>query len=178
MVTERNPTDALNQALSEQRVDGAEKDAFEVIAKLLDLPVEMVYRVIFAHENTPRQAVDRDVPWGELIPSSDVRAAIKKQMRVGANRVIIRRAIENGEHIPVPVKLLIGPDEKVKICSGCPMQFECIAGSLHTPDECYDNLRSSVSVVPLRINKGQVDVKANQPLGKYSVPIGSFFLHY
>lgn len=186
MVSEHNPTDALNQALSEQRVDGAEKSTLEIIARALDVPLGVVHRVIYAYEELTKHNLDHlpdtTEEWKDLIEDYDVRQAINKHMEAGARRYMVRRAIENNQRLSVLPQALLPASDMNSICNGCPIRMECVLESLHTPEQCYgvDGRNGRIQwvlVTPLRIHKGKVDVEATQPMGKYRVPIGAFLLH-
>lgn len=191
MAPERNPTDALNQALSEQRMGGAEKSVLEIIAKALDVPLEIVHRVIYAYEGLTNHHINH-LPgihvtspadsWGDLIESAEVRQAIDKHMEAGARRYMVRWAIENEKTLEVSPQALLPASDLGKICNGCPIRMECALESLHTPEQCYGvdgrgGRLYRLTVTPLRIHRGKVDVKATQPMGEYTVPIGAFPLH-
>jgi hypothetical protein len=180
MTSDRNPTDALNQALSEQRMDGAEKNALEVIARAFELSPEIVYRVIFAFEHLRQTAwvSGSDIDgWEGLIEDDEVCVAIREHMTAGARRVMLREAIERGMGLFVSTDELIGPADSLKICNGCPTRLECVAESLFTPDQCFTSRLTRVLVVPLRMYKGKVDVVATQPQGRYTLPIEAFPLN-
>jgi hypothetical protein len=182
MAPERNPTDALNQALSEQRVDGAEKTVLEIIAKTLEVDLAVVHRVIFAYEALRDIAwvrlPEHEEDWQELIPDGEVREALTKHMEAGARRYIARWAVEQKKEILVSPAALLTPANMDQICNGCPERMECVMESLHTPQECYGGRISRVLVLPLRIRKGKMDVEAKQPMGTFTVPLGAISLNH
>jgi len=157
-------------------MDGAEKNAPDAVAKALGLPVEVIYRVIFAYEclRDVSGSFDSSEYKEDHIKDSKVRSAIRESMALAARRIMLRNAIEKKHELLIPVEALI--QDPLKICNGCPIRLECIAESLFTPDVCYTKRITSVAVFPLRIQKGKVDVEANQPSGRYTVPIEAFAL--
>lgn len=191
MASERNPTDALDQALSEQRMGGAEKSVLDIIAKALDVPLEIVHRVIYAYNGLTNNYINHlpDIgitspakDWSDLIESYEVRLAIDKHMEAGARRYMVRWAIENKKTLEITPQALLPVSDRGNICNGCPVRMECVINSLYTPEQCYgvDGRGGRIhrlSVTPLRIHRGKVDVKAIQPMGEYTVSIGAFPLH-
>lgn len=177
MPDDPNLTDALNQALREVRMGDAEKSTMEIVSRALGIPLEIVHRVLFASENLHRVLPGRlgmlspATHWREWIEDIDVRTAIENKMAEGIRRYTVRWAIENDSHFAVPVSVLLKPKDVNKICRGCPDSLECMAESLHTPTECYEKHRTTFTVVPLRIIKNTVEVRAEQPTGTYVIPL-------
>lgn len=187
-MVEQTPVEALNQALLEQRMDGVEKSVMEIIARALGVPIEIVHRVNFASETLfnifkPMPGIDILTPhesWGELIPEK-VQNALRSRMEAGARRYMVRWAIENKKHLEISPQALLKPEEVARMCDGCPSRHRCIgiyaivAGEpFSTPQKCYDGHIHRVNVTPIRIHKNKVDIVADQPTGKYTVPIEAF----
>lgn len=177
MPDDPNLTDALNQALREVRMGDAEKSTMEIISRALGIPIEIVHRVVFARELLKNVLPARlgilfpATHWREYIPDDDVRAALEARIDEGIRRITVRWTIENNRDFEVEVKRLLKPKDVNKICRGCPDSMECVAGSLHTPQECYDGRIPKVKVVPLRIIKNTVEVRAEHPTGTYVIPL-------
>lgn len=158
---------------------GAEKSVLEIIARALGVPLELVHRVIYAYQslelaNSDMAQIGMLSPhkhWGDIIENPEVRIAIDKHMDAGARRYAVRWSIENHKEIDVAVNALIS--DAGKICNGCPIRLECLAESLHTPQDCFTGRLRTVPVMPIRMRDGNVTVDANQPFGQYTIPVSA-----
>lgn len=160
--------DELTQALVEQRTGGAPKDWLEIISKALDVPLPLLHRVFYA-----REILHRDTPrpgplWRELLPEK-VAAAIRAAMEEGSFRLHIADHIRNGTAMTLPVGVLVPENDKLRLCRGCPEQFECIAEKLYTPEWCFAQRKTTLRVVPLRMTDTTVEVEAQQPQGRHTI---------
>lgn len=177
------PTEALKQALRAVNVAGVEKNFAEVLAKMFDLPVAVVARVVYAIEN-----VKHPVTWHlgegnsvELIPDPEVRQAIRDQANAGAKRTYLRKLQLEGRQVKVRTLAMIPPDDPSKICEGCPKTIQCVAESLSTPERCISDMEPPLNgfyVNPIQIvtllkvtSTGKVTVKARQPQGEHELSI-------
>lgn len=176
------PTERLKQALRETNVAGVEKDFAEVLARMFDLPLPVVARIVYAIE-----AVKHPVTWHlghdravELIPDPELRDAIRRRANAGAVRVYLRRLQLEGRQVTVPTKELISRSEPGQICQGCQHSLTCVVEERSTPEHCIADLdvgyaRGHVAlkqkVTLLRVTPdGQVRVRARQPIGDHDVP--------
>jgi hypothetical protein len=160
--------DELNQALVEQRTGGAPKDWLEIISKALDVPLPLLHRVFYArevlHKNNNRQQPN----WRELLPEM-VIDAIRVTMEAGSLRLDIANSIRHGWPMTLPVGVLVPENDKLRLCRGCPEQFECIAEKLYTPEVCFKDRKKTLRVVPLRLTDTTVEVEAQQPQGRHTI---------
>lgn len=177
------PTEQLKQALRETNVAGVEKNFAEVLARMFDLPVQAVARVIYAIETVKHPVTwhlghDRAV---ELIPDPELRDAIRQRANAGAARVYLRKLQIEGRQVSVLTKALISPGEPGKICEGCKHSMSCITNNLSSPEQCVANLTAGTAgyvaltqkVTLLRVTPDdRVRVRASQPIGEHDVPIG------
>lgn len=175
------PTEQLKQALRETNVAGVEKDFAEVLARMFDLPVQAVARLVYAIET-----VKHPVTWHlghartvELIPDPELRDAIRTRANAGAARVYLRKLQLEGRQVSVPTLAMIPAGEPGRICEGCPHSMSCIADSLSTPERCVEALSGPVityvdrtqAVTLIRVTaSGRVTVRARQPLGDHDLP--------
>lgn len=179
------PTKQLKQALRETNVAGVEKDFAEVLARMFDLPVQAIARLVYAIET-----VKHPMTWHlgqtratELIPDPELRDAIRARANAGATRVYLRKLQLEGQQVLVPTRAMIPASEPGRICEGCPHNMSCIAGSWSTPEQCVEKLSSSLSwssemyvdrmqrVTLIRVTpSGRVTVRAKQPLGEHDLP--------
>jgi hypothetical protein len=175
------PTEQLKQALRETNVAGVEKDFAEVLARMFDLPVQAVARLVYAIET-----VKHPVTWHlghartvELIPDPELRDAIRARANAGAARVYLRKLQLEGRQVSVPTLAMIPPAAPGRICEGCPHSMSCIAESLSSPEQCVDILSGPAKgwvdkkqpVTLIRVTpSGRVTVRARQPLGDHDVP--------
>jgi hypothetical protein len=90
-------------------------------------------------------------------------------MEEGNLRLYIADHIRGGLPMTLPASLLVPENDKVQICRGCPERFECVAESLHTPEECFKEHRKSLRVVPVRMTKTTVEVETQQPQGRHTI---------
>ena len=179
MTSEHNPLTALNQALTEQLMGGAEKSALEVVSRALGLPLALVHRVVFAYvhlenETWPHHfigSLSPHVSWEEIIGNDEVRESIQRRVAAGVKRYLVRHAIENQKKILVTTGALI--NDAMQICNGCPIRLECIAQSLRTPNECIKGGLDVVLARPLSMKNGNVVVVAEQPAGQYTIPLSA-----
>lgn len=176
------PTEQLKQALRETNVAGVERDFAEVLARMFDLPVPVVARIVYAIE-----AVKHPVTWHlghdratALIPDPELRDAIRQRANAGAARVYLRRLQLEGRQVAVPTKALVSQSEPARICEGCKHSLTCIVESRSTPENCLNDLALGVKghvdgkqkVTLLRVTPdGRVRVRANQPIGEHDVPV-------
>lgn len=176
------PTKQLKQALRETNVAGVEKDFAEVLARMFDLPVQTVARLVYAIET-----VKHPVTWhlghdraAELIPDPVLRNAIRQRANAGAARVHLRRLQLEGRQVSVPTKALIPPAEPGRICEGCKHSLTCAVDGRSTPEACLNDLRLGVrshvdgkqKVTLLRVTPNdKVRIRADQPMGEHDVPI-------
>lgn len=173
------PTEQLKQALRETNVAGVEKDFAEVLARMFDLPLPVVARIVYAIE-----MVKHPVTWhlghdraAELIPDPELRDAIRQRANAGAVRVYLRKLQLEGRQVRVPTKALISQSEPARICEGCKYSLSCISENLSSPRQCVEEIGSGYverkqNVVLLRVTPdGRVRVKASQPMGEHDVPI-------
>ncbi len=165
--------EGVKRALLAQRVANAEHDFIEVISRALDLPAGLLARVFYAYEMLKnREGLSTEVPdWEGLLPDDDLRQAIQKAMVDGARRVRIAEAIRRGQTLTVRPEQLVPPNQKHKLCHGCPERIECTAGRLYTADECYSSRRLRLQVVPLRMTATELEVEAQQPPGRHTIPL-------
>lgn len=175
------PTERLKQALRETNVAGVEKDLAEVLARMFDLPIQAVARLIYAID-----AIKHPVMWrlgaaqqNALIPDPELRDAIRTEVNAGALRVYLRKLQLEGKQVLVPTRALVPVDEPGRICEGCPHSMSCIAESLSSPEQCVDILSGPAKgwvdkkqpVTLIRVTpSGRVTVRARQPLGDHDVP--------
>lgn len=176
------PTEQLKQALRETNVAGVEKDFAEVLARMFDLPVQVVARLMYAIETVKHSVTwhlghDRAI---ELIPDAELRNAIRTQANAGAARTYLRQLQLKGRQVTVLTRLLVPTDDPGRICEGCPHSMSCIAESLSSPGKCVDALSNPAkgwvdkkqTVTLLRVTpSGRVTVRAKQPLGDHDLPI-------
>ncbi len=175
------PTERLKQALRETNVAGVEKDFAEVLARMFDLPVQAVTRLVYAIET-----VKHPMTWhlgaraSELIPDAKLRMAIRDQANAGATRVYLRRLQLEGKQVTVPTLALVPANEPERICEGCAYSMSCIAQSLSSPEQCVETLSGPTKVYVERMQQvtlirvtpsGRVTVRARQPLGEHDLPI-------
>lgn len=177
------PTEKLKQALRETNVAGVERDFAEVLARMFDLPVPVVARVVYAIE-----AVKHPVMWHlghdraiELIPDPELRDAIRRRANAGAARVYLRKLQLEGRQVTVPTKALVSRSEPNRICEGCRHSLTCVVEGRSTPEQCVENLsvgyaRGDVAlqqkVTLLRVTPdGHVRIRASQPMGEHDVPV-------
>lgn len=176
------PTEQLKQALRETNVAGVEKDFAEVLARMFDLPVQAVARILYAIET-----VKHPVTWhlgatraAELIPDAELRDAIYVRANAGALRVHLRRLQLQGQRVEVRTRALVPVDNPSRICEGCPHAMTCIPEGLSTPERCLETLEapskvyvdkwqvvSLIKVTP----EGRVVVRAQQPIGDHDLPV-------
>lgn len=176
------PTERLKQALRETNVAGVEKDFAEVLARMFDLPLQAVARIVYAietvkHPVTWHLGLDRAV---ELIPDPVLRDAIRQRANAGAARVYLRKLQLEKRQVSVPTKELIPPGEPGRICEGCQHSLTCAVESRSTPENCLNDLKlgarghvdSKQKVTLLRVTPdNRVRVRASQPIGEHDVPI-------
>lgn len=177
------PTARLKQALRETNVAGVEKNFAEVLARMFDLPLPAVARIVYAIETVKHPVTwhlghDRAV---ELIPDPVLRDAIRQRANAGAARVYLRKLQIEGKQVSVPTKALIPPGEPGKVCEGCKHSMSCITDGLSSPEQCVANLtvgyaRGYVAltqkVTLLRVTPDdRVRVRASQPIGEHDIPI-------
>lgn len=177
------PTERLMQALRETNVAGVERDFAEVLARMFDLPVPVVARMIYAietvkHPVTWHLGLDRATA---LIPDPELRDAIRQRANAGAARVYLRKLQLEGRQVTVLTKALVSQSEPARICEGCKHSLSCIPDSLSTPEQCVENLSVEIGkgyvdrkqkVTLLRVTPdGRVRIRADQPMGEHDVPI-------
>lgn len=176
------PTERLKQALRETNVAGVERDFAEVLARMFDLPLAVVARVVYAIE-----VVKHPVTWHlghdratELIPDPELRDAIRQRANAGAARTYLRRLQIEGRQVSVPTKALVPQDAPGRICEGCRHSLTCVVEGRSTPEHCLNDLALGVrghvdgkqKVTLLRVTPdGHVRVRASQPIGDHDVPI-------
>ena len=173
------PTERLRQALRETNVAGVERDFTEVLARMFDLPVPVVARIVYAIE-----AAKHPVSWhlgqeraAELIPDPALRNAIRQQASAGATRVHLRKLQIEGKQVSVPTMELIQPDVPERLCEGCKHSLTCAVDGRSTPEDCLSDLRlrrgpvaDRQTVTLLRVTPdGRVRVYATQPIGAHDV---------
>lgn len=168
----------LQQALEQQKLNGAEKDFIEVLSRAFEIPYAVVARLIYGYHElqnaTAHLAISHN--WDDRVPNEELRQAITKAMHDGVRRMIARFALENSKTITVNVKYLVPEKDKGQICKGCPERIPCIAESRSTPDRCYDWERTRLPVFPLRIIGDKLEVEATQPAGRHTVPLKAIIL--
>ncbi len=169
------PDDELAQALQEQRLVGLEKNAVELVAKALQIPEETVVRVMFAFNQLATAFERASMPLTVRPPeNTELCDAIKFAMEEGVRRLILRHAIENGRTFSIHVSTLVPKNDVAQLCHGCPERLECVADSLHTPEECFTTHKATLHVFPIRVVKNLVEVEATQPAGRHFIPISAF----
>lgn len=131
-------TEKLEQALLKAKWGNAEENAVEVIARMFDLPIEAVERVLYAahliRKKNDTHATIRPMDVGASL-SAELQDAIKTNLNEGLARTRIRWAIQNEKPVRIYVHHLIKKPEE--ICNGCPVSLRCIAEDLSTPEKCF-----------------------------------------
>jgi hypothetical protein len=184
------PTKELEDALAASKLGNAERDLIDVIARMFEIPENLVERVLYAGEvarSGDMTAVDAAFEGESLDPK--LKQGIIATVHAGMARVTVRLAIHNGRWVLCPVGKLIR--DPVKICDGCPISLACIAHSLSTQDICHalgpptsarSRTRQSATdvelerysdgcarVTPLKIVGDTVTVSCEHPKGTYQV---------
>jgi hypothetical protein len=192
-------TPELEQAIAAARFRGIEKDVTEVLSRMLNVPPEVVARVVYAWETIsdkrlvkPFDDQQQDL-FGELehggdIPD-DVRNAIDHNLARAFRRIAIRWRMERGIPLEVPFDKLVPESEPSKICNGCTWRLECVRDLLSTPARCLGGAvtygkdqpkpeRPSrmfqhllATVTPIKLEDAVVTVTAEHPQGTYVVNV-------
>lgn len=185
--------DDLDQALLEAKWGNAERDEYEVIERLLDLPREVVLRVAFCVHAVydTRMPCTPDTRHDSCEIPEEVRTAITELLRLGILRVQIRKAILGDSHMfTTPAKLKV---QAAEMCRGCPISIDCTVQGLSTPPQCYaagplvlplngttvGSRRfpfAGVKVFPNKIRKNKVTVQCLHPTGEYIVNVWDLWL--
>lgn len=186
------PTEELEQALLKAKWGDAEEDVIEVIARLLDLPREVVVRVEFAFHAAQNMRLG-SVYLGEDEIPHEVQEAIKYKVRRGFLRTHVRECIRDEKNMYARVSALIKNPKDV--CKGCPYSLACVTKSYSTPKECFKKgvparireadaeypaqvMRLSnggTLVRPLRIRGDLVTVQCDHPHGTFDVDVGELW---
>ena len=168
--------DELKAALERQKTAGVETDYLEMLARLLEVPVETVARVSYAFwkiEETMLSAENREqlgTSWEKHL-DRELCQAIQLGVNDGAIRIWLARMIRKSLTIHVPVEALVSAENKIALCNGCPERIECLAETLSTPEKCYSGKKSKLPVLPTRMTRTEVTVEAAQPAGTHVIPI-------
>lgn len=168
-------TDELAEALKRQKAGFVPTEFLVMLSKLLEVDEAIVARITYAYDklqqHVPAGTMESVLPfWTRHMPR-ELMDAIKLGVEQGANGTYIARAIMASSTMTLDVELLLPAERVHEICNGCSERIECMADSLHTPQECYEERKSRVTVFPLRMTKTDVTVEAQQPRGTYTVPV-------
>jgi hypothetical protein len=159
--------DKLAQALIAQKMASAETDKIDIISRALEVPREMLLRVFYAQSCLGLASGHLD--WSVLLPDEELRDAIQKAMKDGYRRLVVATAIRDGRSLTIRTRDLLTKAQAPRLCHGCPERLDCTAGSLYTPDECYEERKTSLPVFPLRMTETQLEVETSQPAGKFTI---------
>lgn len=165
------PTDELKQALRTANIRGAEKDLIEVIARMLDAPIPLVARVVYAATRVQEQ--NNRIDWDRYF-STALRQAIANQAGAGMARVTVRETIHRNGYVMVWVDAMVPESAPDKICEGCPKSLECVSESLHKPSDCRVGKGAwakSLEAKPIKINGDEVTVDCAHPKGRFTLNI-------
>jgi hypothetical protein len=187
------PTKELEDALKASKLGNAERDLIDVIARVLEMPENLVERVLYAAETgrgceTARaceEAVLTNCFEGESL-DPDLKRGIQEAVRAGVARTVARWHIANEQAAHCPVDKLIS--DPAKVCDGCPISLACVAHSLSTPQRCVElgpptgwgrvgrsahglerHNGSCARIVVLKIVGDTVTVTCEHPKGTYQV---------
>lgn len=180
----------VDEAVRAAKFSSAEDDEAEIVARMLEIPRDLVVRVWAARELI-------EDTWLATIPAvadslgSELKTAYSATLRRGLTRMRVRHAIRDGEPMSVPLKKLV--KTPAHICNGCPYSIRCVTENFSTPEECLEKglisrisdrdatrpgwsiLRSSYEravVVPTQIRGDKITVECEHPRGKYVVDVG------
>ena len=192
----------LDQALLRAKYGDAEEDVFEVIARMFNLEIAAVERVLYAASLIRRKddttAIAKLMDRGTNL-SSDLKKAIDTYLQAGLARARVRWAIDNDKLMRIAPRRLIDTPEQ--ICNGCPLSLICIANDLSTPERCYkagpphafeeyDNAapggprgvkgrfersyNGAAMVRPIQLQNNKVTVACEHPKGRFVVDAEAF----
>ena len=182
------PIEELEQALQKAKWGNAEEDVIEVIARLFEIPRELVVRVEYAFHAAQNMRLG-SVYLGEDEIPSEVQEAIKLKVRRGFLRTHVRECIRDEKAMYIKVKNLI--KKPADVCKGCPFSLTCVTESVSTPKECFqkgvpvrlrehpwrvDRYSSGGALVrPVRIKGDLVTVECGHPYGTFDVDVGDLW---
>lgn len=172
------PTEELKQALRSANVTNAERDLADVLAKMFDVPRELIYRVMYAllHAyGAPTRRIGK-IDFSEHLPS-DLRKAIAEQVDQGYRRTVLRQAVEKSLTAAVWIDSLVNESDYSRVCVGCPKSLECVMESLSTPEKCATGegpIPKRMEVRPVKIHGNKVTVECDWPRGKYVLDVKDF----
>ncbi len=185
------PIEELEQALQKAKWGDAEEDVVEVIARLFEIPRELVVRVEYAFHAAQNMRLG-SVYLGEDEIPPEVQDAIKTKVRRGFLRTHVRECIRDEKNMFTKVKSLIKDPKNV--CKGCPFSLACVTKSYSTPKECFksgvpvrvDEERGPVPILmrltsggalvrPIRIKGDTVTVTCEHPHGTFNVDVGELW---
>lgn len=187
--------DELEQALFAAKWGDAEEDGIEVVARVLQLPVAAVERVLFAARVAKECQRGKFSQLTEHMgdgPSLDydLKRAISDAVETGLKRARVRYALQNDGKLYVKPSKLVG-DRVRDICDGCPLSIECATFSVSTPETCVSrgvlerieyndgrlaNLRRSCCVTPTKIVGNKVTVTCDHPRGTWTLDVEDIVL--
>ena len=175
------PTPELQAALEKQKVDDAEEDLLEVICRALEIPRPLLARVLYAYQYLTQELKTypqnfSDEAWLQDLPSDELREALQRAMMQGARRVVLRRAILAGQPVSIKTSALIPHSQVSEICNGCPERMPCVAENRSTPQQCWEWRKDSLLVYPLKLKGNTVEVEAQQPAGRHTLPLSAITL--
>lgn len=173
------PTEELQKALRSANITNVEKDFVDLLCKMFDAPRPLVLRLMYAVHYGSSEYISH-ATWinAEELPSN-LREAIGVQLKAGWARVRLRRVIENEEHALAWVESMISENDAGRMCDGCPKSLECVAESLHRPEDCRVGKGAwarTLEVRPTKINKDKVTVECEHPRGTFVLDVKDFDL--
>lgn len=192
------PTEELEQALRAAKFGDAEKDAVDVIARMLEQPRPLVERILYAVGRAaawtgPDDVVRAVLPRNGSNLSPELCQAIDKNVEEGMARAAARWAIHTDRDVLVKVKKLLDNRDYTNICNGCVQGLRCVSENFSNPAMCYEtgppvalHERSDASlflehirnyrgergfarVRPIRIRGNTVSVTCAHPAGTFTV---------
>lgn len=190
-------TPELEQALAAAKWKGAEQTLSEVIAKTLDVDIEVVRRVVYAWDQIRNRRFPK-LEKPELVDclfdglghgdhiDDDVKEAIVDALDLGVRRSYVRQAMLHNRKLDVAMATLIPEKEVRRVCDGCPTQVVCVMNMLMTPEKCRkgDYVKhegryiqyAMVKVTPRKLVGNHVTVEADHPRGTYKLNITDILL--
>lgn len=182
----------LEQALFAAKWGNAEENGIEVVARVLELPVIVVERVLFA-ARCAKDSTVRKHRFSQLVASMDegptlsyeLRRAIDDAVQTGLKRAAVRHAIQNDAKIYVRPSKLVG-DRPRDVCNGCPHSIECVLVGASTPEKCVKKgvldrieregdrikeLRRYCVTTPAKLLGNKVTVSCEHPAGTWTLDI-------
>lgn len=185
--------DDVEQALFESKWEDAERDAIEVIARMLELPENVVERVMHAAEFIRKRRgfyqVKRSLDEGSSL-DGQLKKAIEHAAERGIRRAWVRWAILNNAPLSVHPSRLT--DDVRRICDGCPVSLECAVSNFSTPKDCHKkgpplavqrfpdgwrierNDGGTARCTPLRLKNNMVQVSCEHPRGTWTIDVLDF----